>query len=151
MLGPPQRPVQLAARQGIGWFERAELHAVRAWQPARLRQLARHGQRWLELQRRTAVLHQVGGQPQPVPGSARIAVPPVWRSADGAGGTMAEPAGPVVRRGRLRGDGLSESRHQRQAPDRLHGGAGNNVTDPRGEGETKVVKSFWFVKREISC
>lgn len=55
---------------------------------------------------------------------------------------MAEPAGPIVRRGRLRSNGLPEPRYQRQTPDRIHGGAGNNATDQRRGERQRELNRF---------
>ena len=64
--------VQLAARQSLGRQFGAELHAVHSGQPARLRQLGRHGQRRLVLRRRSALLRQIGRQPQSVLGQLAL-------------------------------------------------------------------------------
>lgn len=121
MSGYERRPLQLAARQSAGRLQRAQLHAVCARQPTRLRPLGATRQPGLGLRHRAALLQEVGGQPQPVPGAYRV--PPGRRLPHRT--RVAVAYAPSARlSGRGPATRISGARYQRRTPNRLHDRAG---------------------------
>ncbi len=142
-----RRSLQLAARQGAGRIERAQLHAVRAGQPARLRPVGATGQSGLGLRHRAALLQEVGRQSQSVPGADRL--PPGRWLSHRAGVALAHAAGGGFRRRRspIR---ISGQRHQRPATVWLHDRPGNTTPDRRATAVTQRPAESTLRKSRVS-